>query len=62
MQKVLDLARQCSLWVILGSAHRLTGRHKPHNSLYIINDHGTLVDRATTRGSAPATALARPSI
>lgn len=44
-QRVLDLARQCRLWVILGSTHRLTGQHKPHNSLYIINDHGLLVDR-----------------
>jgi deaminated glutathione amidase len=44
-QGVLDLARQFRLWVILGSTHRLTGRHKPHNSLYIINDHGKLIDR-----------------
>ena len=44
-QRVLDLARQLRLWVILGSTHRLTGRHKPHNSLYIIDDHGTLVER-----------------
>jgi predicted amidohydrolase len=44
-QEVLALARQCRLWVILGSTHRLTGRHKPHNSLYIINDDGKLVDR-----------------
>jgi deaminated glutathione amidase len=32
-----------------GLYHRLTGRHKPHNSLYIINDHGTLVDRYDKR-------------
>ena len=44
-QRVLDLARQLSIWVILGSAHRLTGDHKPHNSLYIIDDRGELVDR-----------------
>jgi len=48
-QGVLDLARQCRLWVILGSTHRLTGRHKPHNSLYIINDDGELVDRYDKR-------------
>src|SRR5512139_813055 len=29
MQKVLDLARRLHLWVILGSAHRLSGKHKP---------------------------------
>lgn len=48
-QRVLDVARQCRLWVILGSTHRLTGRHKPHNSLYIINKHGTLVERYDKR-------------
>jgi predicted amidohydrolase len=44
-QGVLDLARQFHIWVILGSAHQLTGDHKPHNSLYIIDDRGELVDR-----------------
>ncbi len=44
-RRVLDLARQFHIWVILGSAHRLTGDHKPHNSLYIIDDRGELVDR-----------------
>jgi deaminated glutathione amidase len=43
--RVLDLARQLRIWVILGSTHRLTGDHKPHNSLYIIDDRGELVDR-----------------
>ena len=44
-RQVMALAGQLRLWVILGSAHRLTGRHKPHNSLYIINDRGRIVDR-----------------
>ncbi len=48
-QRVLDLAGQCRLRVMLGSTHRLTGPHQPHNSLYIINDHGTLVDRYDKR-------------
>jgi predicted amidohydrolase len=43
--KVLDLARKLHIWVILGSTHRLSGQNKPHNSLYIINDKGELVDR-----------------
>ncbi len=42
---VLALARDLRLWVILGSAHRLTGSHKPHNSLYIIDPDGDPVDR-----------------
>ena len=43
--RVLHLARELKLWVVLGSTHRLTGPHKPHDSLYIINDEGELVDR-----------------
>ena len=35
--------------MVLGSAHRLTGDHKPHNSLYIISDTGRLVDRYDKR-------------
>lgn len=38
-------ARSIGIWMILGSAHRLSGRHKPHNSLYIVNDRGQLIDR-----------------
>jgi predicted amidohydrolase len=44
-RRVLDLARELRTWVVLGSAHRLTAPHKPHNSLYIIDDHGEIVDR-----------------
>ena len=44
-ERVLEAAKRLKLWVILGSSHRLTGRHKPHNSLYIINDQGRIVDR-----------------
>ena len=43
--QVSELARELKLWVILGSAHRLSGCHKPHNSLYIINDQGRIIDR-----------------
>ncbi len=43
--KVLDLAHKFKVWIILGSAHRLTGKHKPHNCLYIINNCGQLLDR-----------------
>ena len=44
-EAVMRLARNLRLWVILGSNHRLTGNHKPHNSLYVINDNGAIVDR-----------------
>lgn len=42
---IFDLARQIRLWVVLGSTHRLSRQNKPHNSLYIFNDDGQLVDR-----------------
>ena len=44
-EMLLEEFREQQIWGILGSTHRLTGRHKPHNSLYIINDQGKLVDR-----------------
>src|SRR5262245_380198 len=43
--EALALARQLRLWIILGSTHRLTGRHKPHNSLYVVTNRGELLDR-----------------
>jgi predicted amidohydrolase len=47
--QVLELARRLRLWVIVGSTHRLTGRHKPHNSVYVIDARGRLVDRYDKR-------------
>ena len=41
----MALARELRLWVILGSSHRLSAGHKPHNSLYLIDDRGSLRDR-----------------
>jgi predicted amidohydrolase len=49
MQDVLALARQLRLWVVVGSAHRLTGGHKPHDSVYVISDQGTVTDRYDKR-------------
>lgn len=44
-EAVLGLAQEHRIWVVLGSSHPLTGGHKPHNCLYVIGDHGELVDR-----------------
>ena len=44
-RQVAERARELKMWVVVGSAHRLSGRHKPHNSLYIIDDRGCLVER-----------------
>lgn len=48
-KSILQTAKQLKLWVVLGSAHRLSGDHKPHNSLYVINDSGEVVDRYDKR-------------
>ena len=44
-REVLGRARELGIWVLLGSSHRLTGRRKPHNSVYVIDDRGRLVER-----------------
>ena len=48
-KRVLALAAELSMWVIVGSTHRLSGVHKPHNSLYVIDDSGTIIDRYDKR-------------
>jgi predicted amidohydrolase len=46
---VLDLAAELGVWVVLGSAHRLSGGHKPHNSVYVVASTGEIVDRYDKR-------------
>jgi len=52
-QKVMALARELHLWVVLGSTHPLTKPNKPHNSLYLINPDGKIVDRYDKRFCTP---------
>ncbi len=42
-------AKRLKLWVILGSAHRLTGPNKPTNCLYVIGPDGRIRDRYDKR-------------
>jgi deaminated glutathione amidase len=42
-------ARDLGSWLVLGSAHRLTSPNKPHNSLYVIDDSGQIVERYDKR-------------
>lgn len=44
-EEIRKVAGKLGLWVILGANHPLSGKHKPHNSLYIINNRGRLIDR-----------------
>jgi len=48
-EKIMALAKELRLWVILGSSHRLTGPNKPHNSLYLISPEGKIIDRYDKR-------------
>ena len=48
-ERIMALAGQLRLWVVLGSTHRLTKPNKPHNSLYLINAQGKIVDRYDKR-------------
>ncbi|MEE2737119.1 MAG: carbon-nitrogen hydrolase family protein [Planctomycetota bacterium] len=48
-RQVLDAARKHRTWVLLGSTHRLQGRHKPHNCVYVINPKGHIVSRYDKR-------------
>ncbi|MCP4642920.1 MAG: carbon-nitrogen hydrolase family protein, partial [bacterium] len=48
-ESILALAKELDIWVILGSTHRLSDGHRPHNSLYVINLEGEIVDRYDKR-------------
>jgi predicted amidohydrolase len=48
-QRIMSLARDLDIWVVLGSSHRLSQGHKPHNSLYLINPEGQVIDRYDKR-------------
>lgn len=46
---VVAAVRQAGIWAVIGSAHPLSAGNKPHNSLYILDDQGRLVDRYDKR-------------
>ncbi|HLI02158.1 MAG TPA: carbon-nitrogen hydrolase family protein [Acidimicrobiales bacterium] len=48
-EEVADEARRLGVWVVLGSSHPLTPPNRPHNSLYVIDDQGRLVERYDKR-------------
>jgi predicted amidohydrolase len=52
-QKIMALAAELHLWIVLGSTHKLTEPNKPHNSLYLINPKGKIVDRYDKRFCTP---------
>jgi predicted amidohydrolase len=50
---VMELTGELGFWVVLGSTHRLTEPNKPHNSLYLIDPRGQIVDRYDKRFGMP---------
>jgi predicted amidohydrolase len=48
-EEIMALAAELGLWVVLGSTHRLIEPNKPHNSLYVINPKGRIVNRYDKR-------------
>ena len=48
-EKICADAKRLGLWVILGSAHRLTPPNKPTNCLYVIGPDGKIRDRYDKR-------------
>lgn len=48
-REIQSAAKAAKIWVLLGSTHRLSGKNKPHNSIYIINPQGEIVDRYDKR-------------
>src|SRR4051812_43428713 len=46
---VLAAAKRLSLWVLLGSTHRLSDGVRPHNCVYVIDAKGQIVDRYDKR-------------
>jgi predicted amidohydrolase len=48
-ESIMALAARYKQWVVLGSSHPLSRRHKPHNCLYVIDPRGRLVDRYDKR-------------
>ncbi|MCU0913072.1 MAG: carbon-nitrogen hydrolase family protein [Planctomycetes bacterium] len=47
--RIMALAGELGLWVVLGSTHPLTPPHRPHNCLYLISPKGKIVTRYDKR-------------
>lgn len=48
-EAICQRAARCGVWVVLGSTHRLSDGHRPHNSLYAISPEGHVVERYDKR-------------
>ena len=48
-EAICRLAKALKVWVILGSSHPLSGKHLPHNCVYVIDKQGRVQDRYDKR-------------
>jgi predicted amidohydrolase len=48
-RQIMAAAERRQVWVLLGSTHRLNGRRRPHNCIYVINSKGQIADRYDKR-------------
>jgi deaminated glutathione amidase len=46
---ILATADSLNVWLLLGSTHRLSDGYKPHNSMYVIDPDGKILDRYDKR-------------
>ncbi|HEY9292229.1 MAG TPA: carbon-nitrogen hydrolase family protein [Microlunatus sp.] len=49
LRSIAQLAAKLGIWVALPAMHELSGGHRPHNSLYVINDRGNVETRYDER-------------
>lgn len=49
LARIVCLAGQLNLWVVLGANHCLSSPNRPHNSLYVISDQGKVFTRYDKR-------------
>jgi predicted amidohydrolase len=47
--EVAEHAHRLQVWAVLGSAHRTSNAHKPHNSSYVVDDSGQIAERYDKR-------------
>ena len=49
LERIAEHASQLKLWTVIGAVHQLSASHRPHNSLYVIDERGALITRYDER-------------
>ncbi|HLM90092.1 MAG TPA: hypothetical protein VK284_13915 [Streptosporangiaceae bacterium] len=49
LRSIAEYAASLKLRTVVGAVHRLTAPHRPHNNLYVIDNHGRVVTRYDER-------------